>query len=70
MADSNSSVVSIVGIIAILLLVGIGIYFFLLAGNGDDADIEIDLPGTSSLETTLDFARGPATVPMGVSFPV
>lgn len=70
MAHNNSSVVSIVGILAVLLLVGVAIYFFLLAGGDDDADIEVDLPGASSLQTTLDFARGPDAVPMGVRFPV
>lgn len=70
MADNNSSVVSIVGILAIVLLVAIAIYFFLLAGGDDGADIEIDLPGASSLQTTLDFARAPDTVPMGVRFPL
>lgn len=68
MSESNSSVVSIVGILAIILLVAIALYFFLIAGNGGDADIEIDLPGASSLPATLDFARGPDTVPMGVRF--
>jgi hypothetical protein len=44
MSDENSSVVSIVGIIAILILVGFAIYFFMMR-SGDDADIEIDITG-------------------------
>jgi hypothetical protein len=44
MSDENSSVVSIVGIIAILILVGFAIYFFMMRSGGD-ADIEIDITG-------------------------
>jgi hypothetical protein len=69
MSQDNSNVVAIVGILAIILLVAIAIYFFLIAGNGGGADIEIDLPGASSLETTLDIARGSDTVSVGVHFP-
>lgn len=70
MSEDNSSVVSIVGILAILLLVAVALYFFLIAGNGDDADIEVDLTGASSLQTTPDTARAPDTVPMGLRFSV
>jgi len=68
MSQDNSNVVAIVGILAIILLVAVALYFFLIAGNGGDADIQIDLPGASSLETTLDVARGSDTSPVGVHF--
>lgn len=48
MSDENSSVVSIVGIIAILILVGFAIYFFMIRSGGDDADLEIDITGAVS----------------------
>lgn len=53
--ESNSSVVSIVAILAIVILVGLGIYFLLIA-NGNGADIEIDLPGASSFPEAVQYA--------------
>jgi hypothetical protein len=67
MADENSSVVSIVAILAIVILVGVGIYFLLLRG-GDRADIEIDLPGSASLQVTPDVARAAPPVPIAMRF--
>jgi hypothetical protein len=70
MADENSSVVSIVGIVAIVILVGVGIYFLLLRG-GDEPDlrIEIELPRNSSLHAMPDVARAAPPFPAGVGFP-
>lgn len=66
MAESNSSVVSIVGIVAIVILVGLGIYFFMIA-NGDSADIEIDLPGASVTQPAPDFTAAERTSPAGLT---
>lgn len=66
MAESNSSVVSIVGIIAIVILVGLGIYFFMIA-NGDSADIEIDLPGASVTLPAPDFTVAGRVGPAGLT---
>lgn len=45
MADNNSSsAVSIVGILAIVILVGLAIYFVFYVG-GDDDDLEVDVGG-------------------------
>lgn len=46
MADTNSSSVSIVAIIAILIMVGLAIYFVLMRGS-DDAELKIDVDGSS-----------------------
>lgn len=45
MANSDSSIVSIVGILAILILVGLAAYFILR--QGDDSELEVDVNGQS-----------------------
>jgi hypothetical protein len=43
MADSNSSVVSIVGIIAIVILVGAGLYLVWFRGGAEPEPLDIDV---------------------------
>ena len=46
MADSNSSSVSMVAIIAILIMVGLAVYFVFLR-DSNDAELKIDVGGSS-----------------------
>lgn len=45
MADSQNNVVTLVGILAIVILVGLAIYFVMR--QGDDSDFEVDVNGES-----------------------
>jgi hypothetical protein len=62
MSDSNSSVVSVVGILAIVILVGLAIYFFLFRVS-DDAEIEIDIDDP----TTEVLPERPAPMPVALT---
>jgi hypothetical protein len=63
MSDSNSSVVSIVGIIAILVMVGLAIWFFMFR-QGDSATLEIDITDP----TTQVIPDQPDPMPVTLSF--
>lgn len=43
MADSDSSAVSVVAIIAILILVGLAVYFMFLRHGSNDAELKVDV---------------------------
>jgi hypothetical protein len=67
MANENSSVVSIVGILAIVLIVGVAIYLFMMAGGGDDADIQIDFGASPVGLEASTFAARDAAPPAGAA---
>lgn len=62
MADSNSNIVSIVGILAIVILVGLAIYF-VMQGGGEDAEFELDLDGQSSRDAPAHVVDRTTTPP-------
>ena len=59
MADSQSSMVSIVGIIAILILVGLAAYFII---DREDNDLEVDI-GQSSRDVPVQVIEKSALAP-------
>lgn len=59
--SGNSSVVSVVGVVAILILVGLAVYF-VINRTGDDADFEIDLD-SSSMDAPAVVAEAPSGTP-------
>jgi hypothetical protein len=63
MSDSNSSVVSIVGIIAILVMVGLAIWFFMFR-QGDSAELQIEITDP----TTEVIPDPPDPTPVALSF--
>lgn len=67
MANNESSTVSIVGILAILILVGLAIYFIFYVG-GDDDDLEVDVGDLERDTPTQLIQRTAAPPPPPVEF--
>lgn len=66
MANSQNNIVTIVGILAIVILVGLAIYFVMR--QGDDSDFEVDVNGESG-EVTDDLRLAGTTPPVpGLAF--
>lgn len=65
MADSQSNIVTIVGILAVLILVGLAVYFVM--GGDDDADFELEISGLSSLDAPAHVADRTAVAPRPAS---
>lgn len=59
MANSNSNVVTTVGILAIVILVGLAVYF-VMRGGGEDSDFEVDVNGSNLDVPTEITARSAA----------
>lgn len=58
MADESSNTASVAIIILVIAALVFLYFMFIRAGGGDDADIEIDLPGDSSMAPEIE-ARSP-----------
>lgn len=66
MADSQSNIVTIVGILAVLILVGLAVYF-VMRGGDDDAEFELEISGQPSLDAPAHVLDRTAAAPRPAS---